>query len=105
MSGDLLQDVVRIEYRPISLEFAGGNLHSARATLVAGELAKIATRPLHQGDHLCGNEETWYQPLTKVDHAMPAFALANSFRGAGLGTIWSSPDKRSAFVASFHYDD
>lgn len=105
MSGDLLQNIVRVDYRPISLAFENGNLHSMRATLVAGELAKIVTRPMNNGDHICTNEETWYQPLTRVDHAMPAYALANSFRGNGLNTTWSWPEKRSAFVASFHLSD
>ncbi len=72
-----------------------------KATLTAGNLAKIETRALNENDHICRNEEVWYRPLTKVEHAMPAFAVANSFRGEGLGAKWSSPDKRSAFVASF----
>jgi len=101
MGGDLLQDVVRVEYQPIDLTLANGDLHSMKATLTAGNLAKIQTRALSENDHICRNEEVWYRPLTKVEHAMPAFALANSFRGEGLGEKWSSPDKRSAFVASF----
>ncbi len=101
MGGDLLQDVVRVEYQPIDLTLANGDLHSMKATLTAGNLAKIETRALSENDHICRNEEVWYRPLTKVEHAMPAFALANSFRGEGLGEKWSSPDKRSAFVASF----
>jgi len=101
MGGDLLEDVVRVEYQPIDLTLANGDLHSMRATLTAGDVAKIQTRALNENDHLCRNEEVWYQPLTKVQHAMPAFAVANSFRGEGLGEKWSSPDKRSAFVASF----
>jgi hypothetical protein len=44
VSNDLLTDVVRIEYRPISLQVEGGNVHGAKATLKAGELAQIATR-------------------------------------------------------------
>jgi hypothetical protein len=32
---------------------------------------------------------------------MPAYTLANSFNGTGLGTVWSSPDKRSAFIGTF----
>jgi hypothetical protein len=101
MGGDLLQDVVRVDYRPIDLSFANGDLHSMKATLTAGNLAKIETRALSEGDHICRNEEVWYRPLTKVEHAMPAFAIANTFKGQGLGEQWSSPDKRSAFVASF----
>ena len=101
MGGELLQDVVRVEYQPIDLTLANGDLHSMKATLTAGNLAKIETRALNENDHICRNEEVWYRPLTKVEHAMPAFAVANSFRGEGLGEKWSSPDKRSAFVASF----
>src|SRR5579864_166496 len=101
MGGDLLQDVARVEYQPIDLTLANGDLHSMKATLTAGNLAKIQTRALNENYHICRNEEVWYQPLTKVQHAMPAFAVANSFRGEGLGEKWSSPDKRSAFVASF----
>jgi hypothetical protein len=101
MAGDLLQDVARVEYQPIELTFADDNIHSMRANLTAGNLAKISTRALSEGDHICRNEEVWYQPLTKLDHAMPAYALANQFRGQGLDTTWSSPDKRSAFIGSF----
>ncbi len=101
MSGDLLQDVVRVDYQPIDLSFANGNLHSMKATLTAGNLAKIETRALSENDQICHNEEVWYRPLTQVEHAMPAYALANSFQGQGLGEQWSSPGKRSAFLASF----
>jgi Protein of unknown function (DUF1326) len=101
MSGDLLQDVVRVDYQPIELSFANNDVHSMKATLTAGNLAKISTRALNEGDHICRNEEVWYRPLTNLDHAMPAYAIANTFQGAGLGTTWSSPDKRSSFVGTF----
>jgi hypothetical protein len=101
MAGDLLQDVVRVDFQPIELSFANNDIHSLRATLTAGNLAKISTRAINEGDHICRNEEVWYQPLTKLDHAMPAYALAHQFEGQGLGTTWSSPDKRSSFVGAF----
>jgi hypothetical protein len=72
-----------------------------KATLTAGTLAKIETRAMNEGDHICRNEEVWYQPLTKVAHAMPVYALAHDFKGQGLGTTWSSPDKRSSFIGNF----
>src|SRR5579863_10260973 len=83
MAGDLLQDVVRVDYEPVDLTFANDDIHSMKATLTAGNLAKISTRAINEGDHICRNEEVWYRPLTKVDHAMPAFALANTFQGKG----------------------
>jgi hypothetical protein len=105
MAGDLLQDIVRIEYQPISLTFENGNMHSMQGTLKAGNLAAVQTRAINQFDHICSNEEVWYGPLTKVDHAMPAYALAHKYSGKGLGTVWSAPEKRSAFVGSFNYND
>ncbi|MFN7998838.1 MAG: DUF1326 domain-containing protein [Bryobacteraceae bacterium] len=101
MAGDLLQDVVRVDYQPIDLTVANNDIHSMKATLTAGNLARISTRAMNEGDHICRNEEVWYRPLTKLDHAMPAYALANRFDGDGLGTKWSSPDKRSSFIGTF----
>jgi hypothetical protein len=101
MSGDLLTDVVRIETKPISLAIENNDLHSRNATLTAGELAKIETRAMTDKDQICHNEEVWYQPLSRTSHAMPAYALSHQFEGKGLGVTWSSPDKRSAFLASF----
>ena len=101
MGGDLLEDVVRVDYQPVELSLANGDLHSMKATLTAGNLAKIQTRAMNENDHICRNEEVWYRPLTKVEHAMPAFAIAHTFQGQGLGETWSSPDKRSAFIGSF----
>jgi hypothetical protein len=101
MGGDLLQDVVRVDYQPVELNFANGDMHSMKATLTAGDLVKISTRAINGGDQICHNEEVWYRPLNKLDHAMPAYALANQFSGEGLGTTWSSPDKRSSFIGTF----
>jgi len=105
MGGDLLGDIVRVDSEPIAFNVQDDNIHLATASLSAGTLAKIQTRAINAGDHICHNEETWYRPLTRVDHAMPAYALAHSFSGKGLNTTWSSPEKRSAFVASFHLND
>lgn len=105
MAGDLLSDIVRTDVQNINLTFDKGNIHSAKATLTAGTLAKIETRAINEGDHHCSNEITWYQPLNKLDHAMPAFALTHSFKGQGLDSTWSSPDKRSAFVGSFQLSE
>lgn len=101
MGGDLLEDIVRVDYQPIAMSFENNDIHSMKATLTAGTLAKIQTRAMSEGDHICRNEEVWYQPLAKTTHAMAAYSLANNFHGQGLGTTWSSPDKRSAFIGNF----
>ena len=56
---------------------------------------------MSEADHICGNEDIWYPPLTKLDHAMPAFALENAYTGGGLGETWSNRFKRSGFVGTF----
>jgi hypothetical protein len=105
MGGNLLEDVVRVEYQPVDIAFANNDVHSRTATLTAGTLAKLQTRAINKTDHVCSHEEAWYNPLTKLDHAMPAYTMANDYKGKDLGTTWSSPDKRSAFVGSFQLND
>lgn len=99
-AGPLVRNVVRIETAPIELEVGEGAHHGA-IRMVAGELARIETRSLCAADHLCGNEEVYYPPLTESAHAMPAYTLNEAFSGRGLGTVWNRMDKRSAFVGSF----
>ena len=99
-AGRLASNVVRVTAAPIQVEVGEGTNHGS-VKMVAGELARIQTRSLCQGDHICGNEEVYYPPLTKVAHAMPAFTLEESFSGQGLGTVWNRMDTRSAFVGSF----
>lgn len=100
MGGQLLDDVVRVETAPINMQVSGAD-HDARAKLTAGTLARIETRSLCSGDHLCGNEFVYYPPLTEVAHAMPAYTLEEAFTGQGLDVVWRRADKRSAFVATF----
>ena len=105
MGGDLLSDVVRTEVQPISFSMKDNSVHSRVAEMTAGSMAKVATRALTEGDQICHNEGVWYQPLTKTDHAMPAYTMSNSFAGKGLGETWSYPEKRSSFVATFSLEN
>lgn len=100
VAGPLLSNVVRVETAPITLDVEEG--HMASAKLVAGNLARIETRSLCQGDKHCGNEIVYYPPLVKLAHAMPAFALHDTYSGPGLNTVWNRVDERSAFVGTFN---
>ncbi len=99
-AGSLLDHVVRVESAPIAMSISEDE-HHASSQLVAGGLARIETRSLCQGDHLCGNESVYYSPLVPLTHSMPAFTLVSSFSGQGLGEVWKNIDKRSAFVGTF----
>ena len=82
------------------MEVGEGRNHGT-VKMLAGNLARVETRSLCAGDHLCGNEEVYYPPLTRVIHAMPAYTLVESFHGQGLGVVWDREGARSAFVGSF----
>jgi hypothetical protein len=99
MGGKLLENVVKIENEPIDLQVV--QEHHGRAVLRAGSFVEVQTRAINENDHLCGNESTFYPPLTQVGHAMPAVAMTDQFQGNGLGTTWTLHDKRSAFVGTF----
>jgi hypothetical protein len=99
-AGKLVGHVVRVDSAPIVLEVGQSSEHGS-VSLQAGNLVSIRTRSLCAADHICGNEEIYYPPLTKSANAMPAFTLEDAFHGKGLGLVWSHADTRSAYVGSF----
>ncbi|HSM87854.1 MAG TPA: DUF1326 domain-containing protein [Candidatus Limnocylindrales bacterium] len=99
MGGELLRHVVRVVNTRIDMEVM--QQHSARARLQAGDFVTVETRAIGPNDHLCGNESTFYPPLTETAHAMPAVAMTDSYSGKDLAVSWELHDKRSAFVGTF----
>jgi hypothetical protein len=103
MGGPLLSHVVRVVDAPIDMEIlqTGAEHHGAHARLQAGDFVTVETRAIGEKDHLCGNEITFYPPLTATTHAMPAVAMTDQYRGKDLNVVWELHDKRSAFVGTF----
>src|SRR5271154_2485514 len=99
MGGELLQHAQRVIFVP--MELVVNPEHHGVAVLRAGQFATVKTRPVNDQDHLCGNEVTFYPPLTQLNHSMPAVALTDSYRGPGLDVDWESHGRRSAFVGTF----
>jgi hypothetical protein len=99
MGGELLKDVAQVI--PTQMELIVNAEHHGAAMLRAGRFATVQTRSIGGQDHLCGNEETFYPPLTDLAHSMPAVALTDKYSGPGLGVSWDSHGKRSAFVGTF----
>ena len=102
MGGRLLDSVERVIVAPVALEMSPTK-HGA-ALLRAGQFATIQTRAINPNDHNCGNDATFYSPLTPTSHSMAAVALTDRYDGPGLGTSWNSHDRRSAFVGTFSVD-
>ncbi|HXZ81524.1 MAG TPA: DUF1326 domain-containing protein [Terriglobales bacterium] len=101
MSGKLSDNVERVITAPVAFEVVRQQAHATAALLRAGNFATVQTRSLNDHDHICGNEVTFYPPLTDTTHAMAAVAVRDEYKGPGLGETWSVSDKRSAFVGTF----
>jgi hypothetical protein len=100
MAGGLVADVVQT--KAVSIDLTMGKCATGScATLKAGNLVEISTRCLGGKDHLCGNEENYYPPLTNVRDAFTAYTELAAFRGAGLNTTWELTGKRSAYLGTF----
>jgi hypothetical protein len=101
MTGKLTENVERVIDAPIDLAVARTHERHGTALLRAGNFVTVQTRSLNEHDHICGNEETFYPPLTATTHAMPVVAMRDEYSGPALNTQWASSGKRSAFVGTF----
>lgn len=99
MGGELLQNVDQTIATPMEM-IVNRERHGV-ASFRAGRFATVQTRALGEHDHTCGNEVTFYPPLTQVSHSMPAVATTDAYQGPGLGESWDSHGRRSAFVGTF----
>jgi len=99
MGGELLKNVDQTLAVP--MEMIVNHERHGVALLRAGQFATVQTRALGDKDHVCGNEVTFYPPLTAVAHSMPAVAVTDAYRGPGLGESWDTHGRRSAFVGTF----
>lgn len=100
-AGELVADVAHTQSAPITLDFHG-NMHDRKATLKVGEIVSLTTREIRGSDSLCHLDDLYYAPLVDLDHAMPAFALEQSFRGDGLGHRMREYRRSSAYLGTFH---
>jgi hypothetical protein len=91
-------DISDVKLVSMSLE----NDHVAgKGVFQAGDIAKIETRGLKKGDCVCTNEIVYYQPLTKIENAHPAYSRTLSYTGDGLDVKFTTNGKRSAFLGTF----
>ena len=100
MAGKLASEVAAVKTAPVEVTMGKCSSGSC-ATVKAGNLVEISTRCLGGKDHLCGNEENFYPPLTKVTGAFSAYTELAAYRGPGLNTTWQLANKRSAYLGAF----
>jgi hypothetical protein len=92
--------VVRVDVAPIEMSLDVAEL---KGKLAAGKNVKLVTRKANPGDCICSNESAYYPPLAAVENFVPGVTLEGEFTGRGLGSRWSTPDSRSAYMATFAY--
>ena len=95
------KEVVRVDTAPISMSLDTGEL---KGNLKAGELVKLSTRQAKAGDCICSNEVAYYPPLTQVERFAAGVSIEAEYKGRGLGTSWSTPGSRSAYMGEFQYE-
>ena len=100
-TGKLTDNVEQVIYTTIDMAVVRNAEHHGMALLRAGNLVTVRTRGINDHDHICGNEVTFYPPLTQTTHAMPAVAEKDEYQGPALNDTWSNSGKRSAFVGTF----
>ncbi len=103
MGGNLISHVVDVKSAPIESSL-GTCSKKGCASVQAGDLVEISTSCLSAKHDVCGNEETFYPPLSKVENAYPVFTEVASYNGSGLNVTWQISGTRSAFLAKFSAD-
>lgn len=104
LGGKLLADVCSITDASFEAELGTCDKTGACARLKAGDVLEIQTRCIGNGDHVCGNEDVFYPPLTSVDGAVAGYTSLASYKGDALGARWSDTGSRSAFIATFQHN-
>jgi hypothetical protein len=100
LSGTLIKKVAAVRSSDIEANISTC-AKAGCATVKAGKLVEVATRCFNDADHVCGNEETYYPPLTQVNDARAAFTEVAAFRGSDLNVTWQAAGQRGAFLAAF----
>jgi hypothetical protein len=99
-AGPLVKSITAVRSEPI--ETAMGTCSSGSCAKVkAGNLVEISTRCLGGKDHLCGNEENFYPPLTAVQNPLSVYTELAAYKGSDLNVTWELTGKRSAYIAEF----
>lgn len=100
-AGKAGREVVRVDAAPIQMSL---DTHELKGNLAAGQIVKLSTRKAKSTDCICTNEVAYYPPLAKVDQFAAGVSIEAEYKGRGLGTSWSTPNSRSAYMGTFQYE-
>ena len=93
--------VARVKTAPIDMEL---DVLKLAGRLQAGSDIELLTRKARPDDCICSNESAYYPPLAQVEHFVPGVTIDGNVTARALGSRWSIPDTRSAYMATFAID-
>lgn len=92
--------VKSVEPAAISFRHAGEEIYE----VIVPNRVHVATGKIGALDHEPSCEKrVWYAPFTADAAATLVKTVMNAYSGDGLGSTWSIPNKRSAFVGTFTF--
>jgi hypothetical protein len=98
LAGGLITDVVRVDTAPVRFEST-----DTRIEVSANDALTLRVNKEMKHDPSCGAMQ-WFKPFSpQLTSSALGTAEAHEFSGAGLGSKWSAPHKRSAFWGTFSY--
>lgn len=101
-AGDLVSEIVSVQTSSIEAQI-GACTKSGCSAVKADGLVEVMTRCVGKHDHICGNEELYYPPLTEVKDAKAAYTEWASYKGNDLNVTWGLTEQRGSYLASFEY--
>ncbi len=99
-AGKVGENVVQVATAPIDVSL---ELSDLTGKVTAGNDVTLVTRKARPGDCICSNETAYYPPLANLDNFVPGVTVEGRFSGRGLGSRWSTPGSRSAYMGLFSY--
>jgi hypothetical protein len=95
------EDVAGLQRAEIEMQF---DVDELTATVDVGDIAHLQMRKARPGDCICSNESAYYPPLTKLLGSVPGVTIEGDVSARRLGTRWSIPDSRTAYLGLFSVD-
>lgn len=98
-AGKGAEEVVSVRALPCSFQLDKTNV---TAELEVGDVVRLATRRARPTDCICSNEVAYYPPLIQpLDGFAAGVAIEGSVTVRELGSRWSIPNSRSAYMGTF----
>lgn len=95
-------DVAAVYRADIEMQF---DVSQLTAKVDVGDFARLETRKARPGDCICSNESAYYPPLVELQGFVPGVTIEGEVAARKLGTRWSIPDSRTAYLGTFSIKD